>query len=282
MKNYKTYSLKQLSAFAVVAILVFVLYAKYENEESEQGSWHLETLQVEKMNAISKGDNVTVAVIDLGAPSNVDAASDTNSAKSTDNNLSGDEAVIYNLIHEVAPNVSIITIRVMTDGEQSVSPESIVKALEVCKTQNVDIVNLSLGSIEENEDVSNAIAELDAEGIIVLASAGDYSQPNKLFPASNNQTISVGAYDRNRTEWEKDNAYGANDVLFPGVDITVSDDSGNFSEVSGTSYATALASGYVSLLLSVHPYSTEEIKKLLLEVDNSDYYETLLIESAES
>jgi serine protease len=91
-------------------------------------------------------------------------------------------------------------------------------------TNPVKVINLSLGSDFESENVSRAIERAAAAGIVVLAAAGNDGRRGISFPASHPDVIAVGAVD-GRKQLAVYSNYGEElDVMAPGGDGERDDD----------------------------------------------------------
>ena len=145
--------------------------------------------------------------------------------------------------------------------------------------QRGDIIVCSW-SLSLNETVSIAIRDVIQQGrlergIPVFCATGNWGIPrDKLsFPASLEDTISVGA-STNRDDLADFSNFGTGiDMVAPGVNIkttditnTLSADSSDYATFSGTSAATSLTAGIGALLFSVNPLlSTAQVRLILRE-----------------
>lgn len=125
---------------------------------------------------------------------------------------------------------------------------------QLLKYSKATIVNISLGGMNYSEQVVKQIAEMQRQGITILAAAGDYDNKDLLFPASLETVIDVQSINEKGTLWEECNITmdkKESIVKYPGVDIeslTVENDKLISTISSGTSQSTAIASGYVALI----------------------------------
>ncbi|GGI14891.1 S8 family serine peptidase [Gottfriedia solisilvae] len=159
----------------------------------------------------------------------------------------------------IAPNSQIVTIDVFNKsdfGTDYVIAEGILEAIR----QNVDVINMSLGSYSPSPIVKDAVKKAIDKGIVIVAAAGNSGIENIEYPAAYDGVISVGATD-------KDNKLANFSTYSPSVDVTApgdniystvySPDKGStFVHMSGTSMAAPMVTGAVSLLLSKYPKLT--------------------------
>jgi serine protease len=158
-------------------------------------------------------------------------------------------------------------------------------------SQPADIINMSLGGTSDSQLVREAVAAARAEGVIIIAAAGNESTSQLSYPASNTGVVSVSAVDINR-----DFAYYSNygsmiDVAAPGGDLRYdlngdsradgilslgADDSSDslvyqLVFYNGTSMAAPHVAGVAALMKAVYPDMTPaEFDAMLVAGDLTD------------
>ena len=75
-------------------------------------------------------------------------------------------------VQGIAPESSIVSYKVSEDGEE-VASDLIVKAIEQAITDDVDIINISLGVNRTNSKIDEAVNKAVEQGIVVIAAAGN-------------------------------------------------------------------------------------------------------------
>jgi hypothetical protein len=125
---------------------------------------------------------------------------------------------------------------------------SIAKALDLAIQQEVQIINMSLGTNIEDKLISKLIYAGSKKGILFVAPAGNNSEIYELcFPASHPKVISVagitekGEFFPNPKVAEKSDFYLSCDNMFS----TIPHNKHNF--LSGTSLSSAVVSGLLAL-----------------------------------
>jgi len=147
----------------------------------------------------------------------------------------------------------ILPLRVM-DSDGRGSSFRVAEAIYYAMAQEADVINLSLGSTEELDVLSDAVSDARYWGCIVVASVGNDGQELKLSPASENDTIAVAATNQFDQRAAFSN-YGDHVFLSaPGDNVVGTMPGGQFAQGDGTSCAAAVVSGACALIRSVAPW----------------------------
>lgn len=274
-----------MSMLIVVILLIFSGYNLLFSTNVENIEWNVDYMKYNKLHSISKGKGQKIAIIDTGVSKFQEVEKNINLTKSKNEyDTNGHGTGIYSLIKGykneitgIAPESKIISIKVMEDDE-SLKPETLKNAIKIAIEENVDIINLSLGSTKDNEEISNLIEEANKKNIIVISSAGDYEQSFLLYPANLKNVISVGGISANGRLLEQTNAPEHTTINAPGDDIKVINQKKEIFYTSGTSQATAIISGYVALLRDTKKdINSAEVINLLNQIknDRKTYFEML-------
>lgn len=178
----------------------------------------------------------------------------------------------------IAPNAKILVLK--TDMNLS----SINEAIKYATTQNVDVINMSLGAYEENNGVSTylstAINSAYNKGIIVVAAAGNENTSTHSYPACNTHVIGVGAlankayskasFSNFNASNETSSTTNVNvDLSAPGYvyaasetatvnNTTVTNRQHSFTNTQGTSFASPIVAGAACLWKQAHPTGTPD------------------------
>ena len=132
-----------------------------------------------------------------------------------------------------------------------------------------DIINLSLGSPRQSQTVAAALDYAEANGVLVVAAAGNLGSDEPFYPAAFETVLAVNATDDDDMLWPLSNTGPNVDLSAPGhVIYSTYHDLDNYFDgygfMSGTSMAAPHVAGVAGLLLSVNPRLTQtELIKLL-------------------
>ncbi len=286
------------TASAALAVLPAVP-AQADGIRSQE--WALDSLGVEKAWRTTKGEDVTVAVLDTGVDDrHPDLADQVLTGKDLigfgagrgdrawarhgtamagiiaghGHGPGGEDGVIG-----VAPRVKILPVRVILEDSdpartraRGARGNALADGIRWAADHGADVINLSLGDDsksahpEPQEDA--AVQYALSRGAVVVASAGNGGEKGERasYPAAYPGVIAVTAVDRygNRAAFSTRRWYAT--VAAPGVDVVIADPDRHYYKGWGTSAAAAFVSGAVALVRSAHPELTPvQIKKLLAD-----------------
>ncbi len=256
---------------------------------SYASQWAPALMRLPRAHQVNRGAGVTVAVLDTG----VDAAhpdlaghlaggydfvdGDANPAEegSREQNVAfGHGTHVAGLVALAAPDAKIMPVRVLDPdglGNLWVMAEALAYAAnpdgDAATDDGADVINLSWGTPESVEllkevlqDVIGVGGDADeggggAQGIVVLAAAGNSGDSNPQYPAAEDEMeiLAVGASNA-ENRLASFSTYG-NWVRMaaPGEAIVSSVPGGGYGTWSGTSMATPLAAGTAALVRSAYP-----------------------------
>lgn len=158
----------------------------------------------------------------------------------------------------VAPRVSLMILKYYDPKRAGpLSPlETTVRAIKYARKMGAHVINYSAGGLEKSEEEMAAISAANDEGILFVAAAGNEgsnSDLNGFYPADYRlpNILSVTAIDLQNNVLPSSN-YGQRtvDIAAPGHEILSTLPNGQYGYLTGTSQATAFATGVAALLLS--------------------------------
>jgi hypothetical protein len=163
--------------------------------------------------------------------------------------MAGHGTFVAGLASLIAPQARIMPLRVLDDdgrGRAFVLAEAIDYAVE----HGADVVNLSLGTAAYSLALERALERANAQGVVVVAAAGNNAADLGLFPASGYKVVSVTATDLDAHKAEFANYGSLIDLAAPGVDL-LGPVNGGYALWSGTSMSAPLVAGEAALLMGL-------------------------------
>jgi minor extracellular protease Epr len=259
--------------------------------------WSTSAVQAPKAwKANYTGKNVKVAILDSGISPHPDLkitggksfVSYTESF-SDDNghgtHIAGIVAALNNNIGTigVAPDAELYAVKVL-DSKGNGYLTDIISAIDWAITNKMDIINLSLGSLDKSPTLEYIINKAYNSGILVVAAGGnggnEYGTGDQVaYPAKYNTVIAVGAVDQYRKRGVFSAAGSAIEFSAPGVSIYSTYLNNGFAKLNGTSMAAGFVTANLALLKEMYPTMTnrelrEQLKRTALDLGNPgrDYW----------
>ncbi|MEU3351359.1 type VII secretion-associated serine protease mycosin [Streptomyces sp. NPDC037389] len=272
---------------AVLALGSVVPQAMADDLRSRQ--WYLDGMQAEEMWQASRGEGITVAVIDTGVDSSVpelrgqvlqgaDVSNKPSGANADKDGHGTNMATLIagtgagNGIQGLAPGVKILPVRTVGNFMADVNDSLDDKAIRFAVDHGARVINISMGgpdSVGRSPKTEAAVKYALSKGALVFASSGNDGDMSNLpnYPAAIPGVVSVGAIDSSNTVTKWSNSASNVALAAPGENIpgrcTKSE---GFCDGGGTSQATALASASAALIWSKHPdWTNNQVLRVMLE-----------------
>ncbi len=294
-----------------------------------QYQWNLEAIQVPQAWQMSTGEGVIVAVLDTGiayetydmfvqapdlAGTNFVAGYDfvnddphPNDDQGHGTHVAGTIAQTTNNgkgVASVAYNATVMPIKVLDLSGQG-SYAGIIQGITYAVGNGADIINLSLSGRAISQALKEAIDQAYANGVIVVAAAGN-SNSAVEYPAAFENVIAVGAMDIKETRAKYSNFGPELDIIAPGGDNSTDinqDGLGDgivqqtfkngqysifkYAFMEGTSMATPHVSGVIALMLAANPDANpEQIKSILVStaknIGDANHFGAGLIQASDA
>jgi minor extracellular protease Epr len=227
------------------------------------------------------GSGVKVGIIDTGiAPHDdliiagganfVDTASSYYDDNGHGTHVAGTVAALDNGLGVigVAPDVQLYAIKVLnSSGSGTLS--DIIEGIDFAISEQLDIINMSLGTSTDSPALHTAVDTAYSSGILVVASAGNSGKrvitvDNVGYPAKYDSAIAVAATDVNNLRASFSSTGPAVEVAAPGVYVRSTYLNNGYATMSGTSMAAPHVSGHLALMIQAFPNKTPlEIRALL-------------------
>lgn len=155
---------------------------------------------------------------------------------------------VAGIIASVAPQAEILALRVL-DSDGVGTAFDLATALYRAVQWGADVINLSLVLDGEADVIVRVLGDLSNRKIMVVGAAGNV--PGKpFFPATQSEVISIAAMDANFLLADF-SAYDGVRLAAPGVEVLSAFPGGRWASASGTSMASASASGALAVLAGI-------------------------------
>lgn len=150
----------------------------------------------------------------------------------------------------IASEADLYSLKVL-DSENEASISTVVKAIEWCIDNNIDIINMSFGMNSNSEILKKIIQKAYNHNILMVSAAGN--AVNKVqYPAAYKEVLSVGSVNEELQASEfSDNADV--DLVAPGESVQTIGFLGSYIKTSGTSIAAAHVTGVAAAVKSASP-----------------------------
>ena len=169
----------------------------------------------------------------------------------------------------VAPEANIVAIKACDDGGNC-DQSDVIAGIDWCISNktifNISVISMSIGddgqytSVNCPTDFDTSINNAIANGILVTVSSGNNYYNNGISsPSCSPNATSVGATNDSDVIWSRSNTGSLLDLLAPGVSITSSTGSSDFTLKTGTSMANAHVAGAALLIYQHANLSNEAI-----------------------
>lgn len=259
--------------------------AKSENRSSitdyflPQGEypWSVIRMDLNDLWKLTLGQNVNVAILDTGINYNHPDLKDNYAGGENfwkpgtpplDDNghgthIAGTVAAVHNGfgVIGVAPKAKLYAVKVVgKKGTGNIS--AIVAGVNWAMKNNINIINLSLGSEKGFEAVNKAVQAAAAKNITVVCAAGNESAP-VIYPAKLPETIAVSSLDSGDTFSYFSNFGPEIDFIAPGSIIYSTAKNGKYEFLDGTSMASPHIAGMAALAYSLGYRTPEQIRSAL-------------------
>lgn len=171
----------------------------------------------------------------------------------------------------VSPNVELYSVKVINAKGKGYT-SSVVQGIDWAINHHIDIINISFTSMEYSDVLEQAIQNAREKGILVFAAAGNAGngENNVRYPAQYPGVIGVGAVNTAHARATFSSTGEGLDLMAPGTNILSTYNHQDYAILSGTSSATAFASGAAALLWEHNPsWTANQVADRLTETATS-------------
>ncbi|MEC1716518.1 S8 family peptidase [Schinkia azotoformans] len=159
----------------------------------------------------------------------------------------------------VAPKSKLLILKVI-DQRGRGSFENLIEAIKYAadwegpNREKVNVINMSLGGSEPNENLHRAIKYARSKGVVLVAAAGNEGDGNLetieiSYPGFYKEVIQVGSISESQTPSKFSNTNVNLDFVGPGENILSTHLNSDYVELTGTSMASPFVAGSAALIL---------------------------------
>ena len=268
-------SLRRSGSFDYVEPDYYAHTSADPNDPSYISQWHLRQIGGPLAWSLSTGsDSVVVAIVDSGVyPHHPDLVSKLvpgwnfvkDNADTAD--VLGHGTAVAGVVAAATNNglgvagvtwASRIMPLVAVDAQDYSAYSDIAASIQYAVDHGARVINVSIGGPNSSITLQKAVDYAWSKGALVFASAMNEGVSARFYPAACAHAIAVGATDANDRLASFSNFGSWITLAAPGTGILSTADGGGYSFWNGTSFASPIAAGVASLVLSVNPSLTNE------------------------
>ncbi len=163
----------------------------------------------------------------------------------------------------VAPQASLLAAKVL-NRQGSGYMSDVIAGVDWCVQSGAKVVSMSLGTSSDVQAMHNAVDAAYANGVLLVAAAGnDYGGPVS-YPAAYSSVVAVSATNSNDQLASFSSVGPEVELAAPGASVLSTWKDGAYATISGTSMATPHVSGVAALAWEANPLlSNAEVRALL-------------------
>ena len=164
------------------------------------------------------------------------------------------------LIHQVAPGCEIIEYNVMDNDTHRYTWE---EAFTQMIKDQVQVVCSSLEKRYWNDNLVNLSKRMYEQNMIMVTSSGNDGERIKKYPSSQEEWISIGAYDERKKDRAGYSNYGQELFGLGYTNYVCKNNKGDYVPISHTSGTTQVIAGMAALLKETSNVTPSQFKKVM-------------------
>ena len=169
----------------------------------------------------------------------------------------GHGTMVAGIVHLVAPTAQIMSLKAFrADGSGYLS--DVLSAIYFATQNGANVINMSFSVATYSQELASAIKFASRHRVICVASAGNDTKDETVYPAALDNVMGVASTTNNDTLSSFSN-YGQDIVWVaaPGEGIITTYPFGTYAAGWGTSFSAPMASGASALLLGLNAHCNE-------------------------
>jgi len=176
---------------------------------------------------------------------------------------------VAGILRLVAPQAKIMPLRAFsTDGNGQMY--DVIRAIYYAADQGADVINMSFSCDCDSKALKDAIAYVDGQGVVMVASVGNDSSRVPLFPAAYQSVLGVASTDFDDSRAAFSNYGSAVSVAAPGAGIITAFPGGKYAAFWGTSFSAPQVAGEAALLMQRGLRGSSVDWSIVRSADNDD------------
>jgi minor extracellular protease Epr len=174
----------------------------------------------------------------------------------------------------VAPDANLYAIKVL-DSNGNGYLSDIISGINWAISNKMDIINLSLGSLDHSPLLQYIVDKAYNSGILIVAAGGNGGNEQGTgdqvaYPAKYSSVIAVAAVDQQKKRGYFSATGSAIEFSAPGVSIYSTYLNNGFANLDGTSMAAGFVTGNLALLKEMYPTMTNRELRAQLKINAID------------
>jgi type VII secretion-associated serine protease mycosin len=275
-----------LLALLIVVLCGAILSAPPAQADSiRAGQWYLDAWKIEEAWKVSRGDGITVAVVDSGVDAtHPDLVGQVLPGLNASDDKEGHGTSMASLIagqgrngngqgaYGIAPGAKILPFSSDLAGMYQ-DTGKIVEGIRLAADSPARIINLSVASATPSPQMAEAVEYALRKGKLLVAAGGntpDVPASGPIYPAAYPGVLGAGGLDRQGAPSSNAIAGSWISISGPGTDVPAACTAKTrYCIGTGSSNATALTSGVAALVWSAHPdWTANQVIKRLIDTAN--------------
>lgn len=252
---------------------------------SADAQWNIDVINANDREYEKVTDTVKVAVLDTGVTvtEDIDVAGRVNLIPGEEDvnplyeDVSGHGTSVASVIGAknngigvtgINPNAELYSVKVL-DDEKKASLSRIIEGIYWCMDRDMDIINMSFGTMVRSEILEQVIREADEKGILMVAAAGNQGgeagTSTVEYPAAYEEVIAVGAMNPQGKTSEISSVGKEVDLMAPGEAVPAAGYYDEIIKTEGSSMAAPHVTGAASVLWAKDKDKTSRFIRELLK-----------------